>query len=320
MLDSDSLYHRLFADPRMVEGLVREFVPQRLVADLDYSRLRRVNTKFHPGRSSARRREGDVIWKLPIREGSDIHLYLMIEFQSKSDAWMAVRTQAYQGLLWQQVIDEYSLKGGALLPPLLMLVLYNGQRRWKVATTTSELIALSSDSPLWPEQPRVRYHLLDVGAFSNDELAKRSSLAALLFRLEQSSSCEGLGKVFDEVKSWFRRHEGYERLRALFDKVVRQACEARGLKLPESVNLWEGESVLADQIGVWMDRQFAEGEARGEAKGKAEALILILAQRFGAVATSRQVEIREAKLESLDCWIKRVVVAPDLASVFDPPH
>ena len=32
----------------MVEGLVREFVPQRLVAGLDFSGLQRVNPKFHP--------------------------------------------------------------------------------------------------------------------------------------------------------------------------------------------------------------------------------------------------------------------------------
>ena len=106
MPDSDSLYHGLFAHPRMVEGLVREFVPRKLVAGLDFSRLQRVNPKFHSGRGSARRREGDVIWRLPTREASDIYLYLLIEFQSESDGWMAVRTQVYQGLLWQQVIRD----------------------------------------------------------------------------------------------------------------------------------------------------------------------------------------------------------------------
>jgi hypothetical protein len=111
---------------------------------------------------------------------------------------MAVRTQVYQGLLWQQVIDEQKLQAGARLPPLLLLVLYNGERRWKAATTTSELIALSPDSALWPWQPQVRYHLLDVGAFPNDELARRSSLVALLFRLEQRHSPEGLKELLDE--------------------------------------------------------------------------------------------------------------------------
>jgi len=78
--DSDSLYHRLFSHPDMVEELVREFVPEALAAGLDFSGLQRVNPKFHIGRRSARRREGDVIWRLPTREGADIYLYLLMEF------------------------------------------------------------------------------------------------------------------------------------------------------------------------------------------------------------------------------------------------
>src|ERR1700758_5375904 len=74
MLDSDSLYHRLFSHPQMVEELVREFVPDAVAAGLDFSRLQRINTKFHVDRESARRRESDVIWKLPTRKGVDIYL------------------------------------------------------------------------------------------------------------------------------------------------------------------------------------------------------------------------------------------------------
>ena len=79
--DSDSVYHRLFSHPRMVEELVREFVPEVLAAGLDFSGLQRINPKFHVGRHSARRRESDVIWRLPTRDGVDVYLYLLIEFQ-----------------------------------------------------------------------------------------------------------------------------------------------------------------------------------------------------------------------------------------------
>src|ERR1700742_4647939 len=113
MRDSDSLYHRLFSHPLLVEALVREFVPEALTAGLDFSGLQRVNPKFYLHRHYPRRRESDVIWRLPTCEGTDIYLYLMIEFQSEIDWWMAVRTQVYTGLLWQQVIEEKSLKTGA---------------------------------------------------------------------------------------------------------------------------------------------------------------------------------------------------------------
>jgi Putative transposase, YhgA-like len=314
--DSDSLYHRLFAHPRMVEGLVREFVPRTLVAGLDFSGLQRVNPKFHVGRRSARRRESDVIWRLPTRDGSNIYLYLLIEFQSENDGWMAVRTQVYQGLLWQQVIDEQKLQAGARLPPLLLLVLYNGERRWKAATTTGELIALSPDSALWPWQPQVRYHLLDMGAFPKDELARRSSLVALLFRLEQRHSPGDLQELLDEVIGWFRQHEGYERLQGLFAELVREIFAGRGMKLSESGSLSQMKTMLSTQFEAWKEQWLAEGEA----KGKAEALICLLAERFGAVAPSWQKRIRGAKLVTLERWFKRAIVAPDLPSVFNPPR
>jgi len=188
----------MFSDPRMVEGLVREFAPRDVAGGLDFCRLQRVNAKFHPGRRSARRREGDVIWRLPTSEGGDAQLYLLIEFQSRSDHWMAIRSGVYQGLLWQQVIEEQRLRAGARVPPLLLLVLYNGERRWKAAGETSDRIALSSDSSLWCWQPQSRYCLLDIGSFPKDDLARSPSLVALLFRLEQHYSPVGFDETMDE--------------------------------------------------------------------------------------------------------------------------
>jgi len=51
-------------------------------------------------------------------------------------------------------------------------------------------------------------------------------------------------------------------------------------------------------------------------QGKAEALILFLAEKFGAVAPYRQKRIRGARLATLDRWLKRAVVARNLPSVF----
>jgi hypothetical protein len=325
VLDSDSLYHRLFAHPRMVEGLVREFVSRKLVHGLDFSRLQRVNPKFHSGRRSARRREGDVIWRSPTHVGSDRYLYLLIEFQSESDAWMPVRTQVYQGLLWQQVIDEQRLRAGGRLPPLLSLVLYNGRRRWKAETATDELIILAPDSALWRWQPHVRYHLLDMGSYPEDELANRSSLVALLFRLEQRHSPDGLRNLLVEVIEWFRQHKGHERLQGLFVELIRKASAVCGARLPGSGNLLEEKSMLADSFKAWGEQLLAEGKAKGKvegkvegkAEGKAEALVWLLEHRFGAVAPSWQKRIHAATLANLKRWFKRAIVAPDLPSVFD---
>jgi hypothetical protein len=201
-----------------------------------------------------------------------------------------------------------------------LLVLYNGERRWRAATTTGELIALSPDSALWPWQPQVRYYLFDMGAFPKDELARRCSLAALLFRLEQRHSPEGIKELLSEVIAWFRQHEGYERLQGLFAELIREALAASGVKLSGSGSLSEMKTMISIDFEASKDQWLAEGKAKGKAEGKAEALLCLLAERFGAVAPSRQKRIRGAKLVTLERWFKRAIVAPDLPSVFNPPR
>jgi hypothetical protein len=247
-----------------------------------------------------------------------------MEFQSKSEWWMAVRAQVYEGLLWQQVIDEKKLRAGARLPPLLLLVLYNGVRRWNAPTETRELDALSPDSALWRWQPQARYYLVDIGAFPRDELARRASLAALLFRLEQEHLPEELEELVPEVIGWFRGHEGYGRLRELFVELVRTAVADLGVKVSISEE-WEEEwqdmrSNLLRLGETWKRHYLAEGKAQGKAEGKAEALLCLLVERFGAVAPPWRQRILGAELATLDRWFKRAIVARDLSSVFEPPR
>ena len=61
---------------------------------------------------------------------------------------MSVRTQVYTGLLRQHIIAEQNLKPGDLLPPVLSIVLYNGDQRWNAQTDLAGLIALPPESPL----------------------------------------------------------------------------------------------------------------------------------------------------------------------------
>lgn len=81
--------------------------------------------------------------------------------------------------------------------------------------------------------------------------------------------------------------------------------------------------MLATQFEAWKEQWLAEGKAaglvEGEAKGKAEALICLLAERFGALAPAWQERIRGATPATLEHWFKRAIVAPDLTSVFNAP-
>lgn len=327
MAKADALYHRLFLHPLMVEQLLREFVPDVMATGLDFARLERVVAKFHD--RTGQRRESDVIWRLPTSDGSDIYLYLLIEFQSKSDWWMAVRTQVYEGLLWQQIIAEKKLKTGDRLPPLLLIVLYNGERRWSSPSDTQALIALPPGSPLWPWQPRVRYHVLDMAAVPGEDLIRRSSLAALLVRLEHRHEPEALAELIDDVIKWFRQHPDYGALKHLFTEMVSQAIDGVGMKVTIPNDLMEMRTMLATLGQSWKEQWksegLAEGRAKGLAEGKAEGLregqarILgrLLEQRFGALSDADRTRVATSDPDTLDIWLDRVLDAETIEAVFE---
>lgn len=311
---TDSLYHRLFCHPIMVEQLVRDFVPEALAAGLDFSRMERVNAKFHT-RRGRRRREGDVIWRLPTEAGPVVYLYLLVEFQSRNDRWMAVRAQVYTGLLWQHLIRELRLKRGDRLPPVLVVVLHNGNKRWTAPTSLAELIALPPGSPLWSWQPQARYYLVDESAFPGSDLARRESLVALLFRLETCHDPAELLGLVDEVIGWFRQHPEYQTLKELFTEIVAQTLAGMGhraatLSIPD--DLLEVRNMLATRAQGWV-RQW---KAEGRAEGKAEMLLRQLRRRFGDLPADITDCVRGADGDELDDWSDRILDAKSLGDVF----
>ncbi|RMF43704.1 MAG: transposase, partial [Planctomycetota bacterium] len=103
MSDNDAGYRRLFSDKRMVADLIRGYVPQSWVADLDLDTLEMLSGSFVA--EEYRRRESDVIWRVRFRD-QWLYVYLLIEFQSTVDRFMALRMMVYVGLLYQRLQKE----------------------------------------------------------------------------------------------------------------------------------------------------------------------------------------------------------------------
>jgi hypothetical protein len=325
MADHDGLYHQLFGHPQMVKQLLREFVSGPWLDDLDLDGMTRENAKYHA--ETGDRREGDMVWRIPRRDGGETYLMLLLEFQSTSDRWMALRVLVYASLLWQHLRNEKRLPPDGRLPPILPVVLYNGDRRWAAPLALSELVGLPEGSPLWPWQPAMRYQIVDEGAFPEDDLARRDGLLALLFRLESSPDPEQIVVLVDAVLAWFRRHPGLEAVQSIFATLVGAllAPLAPGVRVPDE--LLEVRNMLATRAEAWKQQWLQEGEQRGRQEGQqegeqkgrqaGEAAILLrqLGRRFGALPGWAQDRIAVADTTALEEWSLRLLDAGSLEDV-----
>ena len=128
----DSSYKFLFSNPELVRDLIMGFIPDEWLHSLDYSTLEKMPCSYIT--DDFRERADDIVWRVKV-QGDWVYLYILIEFQSRVDKYMALRMMVYVGLLYQDLIKEGHVKG--LLPPILPIVLYNGNRTWTAKTAYS---------------------------------------------------------------------------------------------------------------------------------------------------------------------------------------
>jgi hypothetical protein len=105
----------------MVEGLLRDFVQEDWLALIDFSTLEKQGGSYVT--DDPREREDDIIWRVRVA-GEWLYVYLLIEFQSQVDPWMAVRVMVYTGLLYQDLIKSGAVAAGQHLPPVFPLTVW----------------------------------------------------------------------------------------------------------------------------------------------------------------------------------------------------
>ena len=283
MADHDHSYKLLFSHAEMVADLLRGFVHEDWVQELDFSTLERVN-QSHVS-DDLRERENDIIWRVQWR-GRWLFIYLLIEFQSKIDWWMAVRLMTYIGLLYQDLIKSGEIARPEKLPPVLPIVLYNGDQRWNAPLGLAELME-PLPKRLQRYSPRLDYVLLDEGAYTEAELAPLKNLVALVFRLENSRTPYDILQVVDRLIEWLSAQE-QDSLRRAFTVWIGRVILARDKNQPEAVafkvaELNEVRRMLAERMKEWDRTWHEEGFREGMQQGMQQYVLEALAIRHGFV-------------------------------------
>ena len=322
MPNHDAGYHLLFGHPQMVEDLFRSFVDAPWVADIDFASLERVNARLHA--EGLERRDGDLIYRARLADGTNVYLYLLLEFQSRPDPWMAVRVMVYVGLLYQHLIREGRLTPNGKLPPVFPLVLYNGEPRWRAPTELRGLIELPAGiRGVRAFQPRMRYHLIQERDYPE---GKGGSLVGLLFQLE---NCRGVDELRRTVGALIDMlaEPAYEGLRRDFSAWLRQVLIPTRAIAPDPDRLQafsEVKIMLAERIKQWekeieqraLQQGMQQGMQQGLSQGEVALLNRLLARRFGPLPAWVDERLRAADRETLERWGVQLLDADSLETVF----
>jgi len=284
----DEISRVAFAEPDMVRHLLA-LLPADAVAGLDTWRLRRLPTE-HIGRG-ARRRVADMAWAVgaPTPERSDAEALLVVEFQSAPHARMALRVETYVALLRQDMADE--LPAAAGLPPVLPVLVYTGDRRWRPAGLRQLTAPVPAGLRRW--QPELEMLPVDAAALSAED--GRVNPAAALLRLQRCRRPAQLPGLTAALFGALRR-EGLELLAERLSGVLMRMLVERfggdetGDRQAEELRLalhnMEKPTMLAERVTQWRQEALDEGRRQGVSEGRRQGeralLRRLAARRFGA--------------------------------------
>jgi predicted transposase YdaD len=340
----DLSYRSLFSHPRLVEELVRGFVQEPWVDNLDFKTLKRVNVSYVS--SKLKKREGDLLWKLRLRHGAPVFVYLLIEHQSRVDRFMAVRLMAYIALLYQDLVKEGELTPDGKLPLVIPLVLYNGEARWWAPQELAELIE-QGDGTAEPYVPRLRYRVIDEGRYSLKDLADRESVASQLFWLEKSRSRKALSRGTGRLVPLLSGPEDgpLRRTVLVWIEQVLMPRRRRRRPVPEALGLEEFKIMLEKRVEEWnrelreegrllglkegrregrqegrqegLQKGLQKGIQKGRQEGEAVLLLRLIEHKFGRVDPKTRKRVQGADAERLLAWGTKVLTAERLEDIFD---
>ena len=175
----DLRYKKLFTHPAFVVELLETFVKEDFINNLDFSTIEQINKSFVT--SDYTERESDIIYKIKLKDEREVFIYLLLEFQSGVDKYMALRILRYICELYEFIRIEWGDSKFRKLPAVLPILLYNGEETWTAATSMSEIIEPSLPEYLIPE---LNYIKIAENEYSETELLEIRNAISGLFLTE----------------------------------------------------------------------------------------------------------------------------------------
>ncbi len=307
----DTGYKLLFSQPILVEELLRGFLREGWVERLDFSTLERVGNSFVSG--DLRERHSDLIWRLRLRGEAEawVYVYLLLEFQSTSDPFMAVRLLTYVGLLLEEIVRKEKLRPGDRLPAILPLVLHNGKDRWRAPLRLETLFA-AVPRELKRYLPRLTYCLIDERRVDLDRPELERNPTAALLRIEANDAPEalpGLSQGLDDVLP-AEDSELRGTVFTWFAAVVRRTFP--GAIIPEGIDLQEAP-MLEETLIKWRDQIVQETRKEERLETRREVLREQMTQRFGPLPEKVRRHLDEiTSLKELEKLTRRILTAKSL--------
>ena len=307
----DSGYKKLFSNRTIFRQLIETFVNQEWVHFLDFDKCEPLDKSFIS--EHYKETESDLIYKVQFHD-REVYIYILIEFQSTVDPFMALRVLNYITNFYMDFLVNNS--GVKKLPAVFPIVLYNGSAPWTAPANLSGLI--EQTPPLGRFTLDFEYFLIAENRYSQEALLNIRNIVSTLFLAESHYDLDLLevellnvfsSEVDKEAVSlflnWFRQlafhgrieSEDYQSLEYIYQNEEEVKTMLVTALERERERFFQNGLREGEQKGRIEGEQ--KGRIEGEQKGRIETAKAMLARGMEMTLISEITNLPEAQLLQL---------------------
>ena len=299
----DSGYKKLFSNQTIFRQLLTTFVKEEWVADLDFQNCQTIDKSFIS--EHYKETESDLLYKVGLR-GREIYIYILIEFQSTVDDFMALRVLNYITNFYMDYIAGD--RGVKKLPAVFPIVLYNGERRWTAPVNLKNLI--EENPSLSQFSLDFQYFLIAENQYSKEALLTIRNIVSTLFLAESHYDVDLLESelinLFEAeadkqavslLLNWFKQLATYGRIDSSDYQSLEQVYRTQEEVRTVLVTALEKERKDIFEKGKIEGK--TEGKMEGKMEGKVEVAKGMLSKGLEVSLISEITALSEAQIEQL---------------------
>jgi predicted transposase YdaD len=294
----DRFFKEIWSRESIGQDFLRHYLPQDIVDLLDLDSLELTKDSFVDRR--LRQHYSDLLYRLKFKDGRPGFVYILLEHKRAPKRSTALQLLRYRVQIWEKTLAQGVGTGG--LPPIIPVVLYQGDTPWPYGETFQQLFHLPAS--LAPYTPEFRYALCDLTGLADTDIRGAVLLRVTLWIMKPIADAQlaerlpGIVRLLRELSEQRTLLDYLETLlRYLTTATDKLSERAIGQALNEVLPLLE-EKFMPTLAEKWLEQ--GRQEAHAEMKTLAEKWLeqgrqegLTKGQTKGIQAGERRVLLRQ---------------------------
>ncbi|MGV0951891.1 MAG: Rpn family recombination-promoting nuclease/putative transposase [Azonexus sp.] len=250
----------------------------------------------------------DLVYRVACRGGGELQVYLLFEHKSRPEHWILLQLLRYVVASGEAYRKQHPQ--ARRLPPVYPLVLYHGERQWRVPASFHDLVEPLPEA-LVPYVPQFRYALHDISARTNAEIKGEVLTRLVQLAMRHIYSKEPV-EPLRELLALIRQIGDQTQATEILSTLLRYYVQANIRLDEERVRTLLSETPVGDTtMQTFLDRYIEQGKQQGGAA----VLLRLVERKFGPPSESVRERIASADPETLLAWSERILTADDVEAV-----